>query len=885
MMVPGATYRIQISPDFKFENLATILDYLEDLGISTVYAAPFFKSRSGSTHGYDIVDPYSINPEVGSLKEFRNLSDILEKKGMTWLQDIVPNHMAFDGRNIYIRDIFELGPKSRYYDFFDIDWEYKGLGKVLLPFFGAALEDILQQRELKLKIEETGLVLRYYESAYPLSARSYHKVLEGARAGKLAERFKNFGGNSEEWRDLKCFLLREMDSDKELYEKIQTETNRISDSVVHMKTLLDLQYFKPAHWKITEKEINYRRFFTINSLICLRMENKEVFNNYHHFISELCSEGMINGLRIDHIDGLFDPEGYLKDLRELLGDDFYIIVEKILEHNEKLPDKWPVQGSSGYDFLAQANNLFIKKSSEAVFTETYEKLAPQVYDYESLVYKKKLFILKERMGGELENLWRLLKEGLLEEDGRNQEKEWKDALSALLAAFPVYRIYPQNLNLNSRQQQVMETAYREALKESPDKKRALDHLHRLLTGKSKKNQDAALYFLQRCQQFSGPLAAKGVEDTSFYIYNRLISLNEVGNSPKEFGDTVKGFHQKMLQRKKDSSLALNTTATHDTKRGEDARMRLNVLSEIPEEWFTAVHRWKSINGKIRKNKKIPTNNEEYFIYQALTGAMPFTEENDFLERTCNYLKKVLREAKVHSNWADPDEEYENDVIEFVRDILEHAGFREVFDPFMKKIRSWGAVKSLSQGILKITAPGIPDIYQGTLLWDLSYVDPDNRRPVDYELRKGYLKKFRELQPEKLNDEVLRLRKNYESGEIKFFTLYKTLNERRKNPEIFRDSDYLPLCISGDSEGSFLAFARVHSGQWRISLLPVLVTQFFDPYDFSILQQALEGLSLQLPEDAPSNWKDIFTGKKISESQEIPLAELFSAFPVVLLKNL
>ncbi len=884
MRQPDTTYRLQLSPNFTFNDLEKILDYLEDLGVSTIYSAPLFQAREGSTHGYDVLDPFTINKEIGNLQQFREISERLQLKEMSWLQDIVPNHMAFDSANPWFKDIFELGPDSKYYNYFDINWDYKGYQKVMAPFLGSSLEEVLEKGELELKFDETGFSFMYYENSFPASARSYKAILQDIEGFDLFKNLKDFGDQETQWENLKINFLREVNNRADLKDKIFLATTEINSSGSKLNEILDLQYFILTHWKQTEKEINYRRFFTINGLICLSMEHPEVFTTYHHFIKELCEAGFIQGLRIDHIDGLFDPEQYLERLRTMFGNDFYIVVEKILEAEEKLPGHWPVQGTSGYEFLAQVNHLFTQTENVTIFNEEYEKISPRVADYEKLVYRKKLYILEERMGGELQNLWNLLQEEELLEAHPEDEIAWKKALSAFLAAFPVYRIYPKEFPLKPRQTEIIETACKKALEELPENQDEIEYFKKLFLGQAGKETSKMLYFLQRCQQFSGPLAAKGVEDTSFYIYNRLIAHNEVGDSPENFGMSVEEFHQKMQKTAKYLPLGINATATHDTKRGEDARMRLNVLSEIPEEWFSIVKEWKEINNGVRKDKQIPGNNEEYFIYQTLIAGMPFKEEDDFLSRTCDYLQKVLREAKVHSNWANPDEEYEQSVFEFVKDILEHKNFRDSFDPFCEKIAGYGVLKSLSQSLIKMTAPGIPDIYQGTELWDLSYVDPDNRRPVDYGLRLNYMADFRVFSKTNLNKKVKTLITNYSSGKIKMYTLYKTLVLRRRDQNLFKKGEYLPLEVTGKAGNKIIAFARIFNGEWRVVIAPVLVTGLFNYESLRPYNGHLEDCFVQLPPNAPQEWDSVFTGGAFVAEGKIPLNDLFADFPIALLKN-
>lgn len=881
MKTPKATYRIQLSPDFSFDDLKKITGYLHDLGVSTIYAAPFFQSREGSTHGYDIIDPFKINDKIGSLEEFKELRQELRKKNMTWLQDIVPNHMAFDPENVWLKDIFELGPNSSFYHFFDINWKQSNSEKVMAPFLGQPLEKVLKNKELQIVKGENCFVLKYYDNEFPLSARSYISVLPDQKIEWWEEKFRKNNISGKEWKSLKNLLFKELEQDPAFRSNLDEELGKINASEGKLIEILDLQYFRPTYWKKTEKFINYRRFFTINDLICLRMEDPEVFSEYHKFIKELVEQELVDGLRIDHIDGLFDPAGYLQELRNLLGNDFYIIAEKILEKEENLPS-WPLEGTTGYEFLAQVNQLMTISENEAVFTENYERIAPKIAPYEEMIYRKKLFILQERMGGELENLWFLLKGEILSEKDNFKEEKLKEALYGYLAAFPVYRIYPSKYPLTDWQEEIIETAFARALEKFSSVEAELSFLRSVFTGKAPKEKEKMLYFLQRCQQFTGPLAAKGGEDTSFYIYNRLVSHNEVGDSPENFGISITDFHQKMKERKEKFPFSINATATHDTKRGEDARMRLNVLSEIPEEWFQKVKKWTEINEKFKKAEG-PDKNEEYLIYQTLLAAMPFEEEVDFFSRTTAYLQKVLREAKVHSTWSSPNETYEQQIFDFVSGILKNKDFRREFDPFQQKTAYYGAIKSLAQNILKITAPGVPDVYQGTELWDLNYVDPDNRRPVDYEFRRSYLTEVEDLEQDKLKSYLSAIKTGFSSGKIKFYSLHKLLQLRNDHFEVFEKGEYLPLEIEGKASGKMLTFARKYKNEWIIIIIPLVVTEIFEEKEFR-MKNDFSGSKILIPGAAPQKWKNIFTGEKLNFQKGIALENIFSGFPVVCLKS-
>ena len=877
MKNPVSTYRVQLSPDFTFNDLKKILDYLENFGVSTVYSAPFFQARKGSTHGYDITNPFTLNEEIGTLEEFREISRCLHEKSMNWLQDIVPNHMAFDGANLWLQDIFELGPYSRHFNFFDVDWKKEG-DKLMAPFLGEPLEQVLQKGDLKIRLLEDKIVVKYFDHEYPASSRSYAEIVSDE---EFKKEFREFSGSEIEWKQFKKAFFERLENEDSAKKEIENNLEKINSSEEKRKQFLDLQYFLPEHWKKTEEHINYRRFFTINDLICLSMEDREVFEEYHKFILELCDQDMINGLRIDHIDGLFDPLGYLENLRSVLGNDFYIIIEKILEWDEKLPSHWPVQGTSGYGFLAEVNQVLTNHDSEERFTQEYHKINPRNNEYAELVYKQKLFILKERMGGEYANLWQLIRDLELI-DREMDSSEFKEALGAFLAAFPVYRIYPEEYPLKKRQKKIIDIAYQNALDHFPKLENQLNKLREIFMGEAQKDRENMLFFLQRCQQFTGPLAAKGVEDTSFYIFNKLISHNEVGDSPENFGLSVSGFHEKMLRRQEDFPLSINATATHDTKRGEDARMRINVLSELEDEWFRKAEEWKQIAAKNRNNENVPDANEEYFIFQMLVGHWPFEDKpgEEFFKRSTAYLQKVLREAKEHSSWADPDEEYENEIYDYLEMLLRNDDFLKSFLPFQKKITRFGVVKSLSQSVLKITAPGVPDVYQGTELWDLSYVDPDNRRPVDYALRKKYLEEIDAIAPEGLQQELQGLKQNYSSGKIKMYCLHRALITRGETPGTFEEGEYLPLQVEGEMADKILAFARKDGGNAIVVAVPASATELFDE-EFRV-RDLPRDLKVILPEKLDGTFKNVFSGGEFS-TKELVVKELFKDFPVALLK--
>jgi len=890
MYIPASTYRLQVNSSFKLADIDKIVEYLSKLGITTIYAAPFFQSRTGSVHGYDVTNPHVINTEIGSLEEFASLVKKLREKNMGWLQDIVPNHMAFDSSNPWLMDIFEKGKHSEYYHFFDVDWNYtdqeflleeeKGLkGKVMAPFLGGQLPELIEEGEITIAFDKRGFFVKYYSLEFPLSLPSYSDILSFGKKlynvkseedkepygryrqflmelNALKENFDT-DFNPANLATFKELLFQIYDSETELREIIDHCMDTINTNPGSLESILDQQFFKLCHWKTSESKINYRRFFTINDLICLKMENPKVFDHYHTFIKELLEKGYVQGLRIDHIDGLYNPSEYLDKLRELTGEEIYIVVEKILESEEEMPDFWPIEGSSGYEFLSEVNRLFTQEKNKERFSNIYHDFINKSYSYEDLVFEKKMLILKEKMGGELENLVRKIEKIT----HHPRQENLKEALATFLASFPVYRVYPGQYPLEKPDLKVIDFAFARAERRSPHFKETFDFIKKIMLLKEDPNEDK-LNFVIRTQQFTGPLAAKGVEDTVFYIYNRLISHNEVGDSPYLFGTSSEEFHHRMHERFNKTPYAINATATHDTKRGEDARMRINVLSEFPEEWTSAIYSWRDINKKYKK-ESMPDDNDEYFIYQALVGGFPMDGKIDesFSQRLKDYLIKVVREAKVNTDWSKPNEDYENAITDFIEKILKDQEFMNAFLPLFEKVRDYGMVYSLGQTLLKTTAPGIPDTYQGCELWDLSFVDPDNRRFVDFELRQKYLEEIEEKIGGDLEVLLKDLVATKTDGRIKLFTLYQALNLRKRENELFKKGEYFQLTISGDHRDNVVAFARKLENKWALTIVPKTIGEISSEEEFGTGESVWGDTTLTLPEDAPQNWKNIFSNKK------------------------
>jgi (1->4)-alpha-D-glucan 1-alpha-D-glucosylmutase len=857
MRIPTATYRIQFNSTFGFGAAKAIANYLAELGISDLYASPIFKARAGSTHGYDVVDPNQLNPELGTEETFEALLQELKQYEMGWLQDIVPNHMAYDSQNKYLMDILENGPDSLYVDYFDIAWSAPIVNDIsntrepiLAPLLGQFYGECLENGEIQLKYDENGFSVNYYSLSLPLKLESYATFLT-QNLGKLS---KNLGRRhpifvrllgilymvknipvettANQRKDQAEFvkgLLWELYTDHEEVRTFIDENLQLfngepgkSESFNLLDSLLSEQFFRLSFWKVGAEEMNYRRFFTVNELISVRVEQLKVFKHTHDLICKYVNEGKFTGLRIDHIDGLYDPTQYLERLREIAGDT-YITVEKILQPGEELPDNWAIQGTSGYEFLNYINGTFCQTENQEKFTQIYQELTGFKTPFEQLVADKKHLIIERNLAGDIDNLAVLLKKIASKYRYGNDftVNGLKRALAEVLSRFPVYRTYVNQEGMAESDRAYVQEVIESAKPYTPFLHNELNFIEKLLLleyedSLTQAEKDQWLYFVMRVQQYTGPLMAKGVEDTALYVYNRFISLNEVGGNPEHFGISTSEFHDFNHKRQARWIHAMSTTATHDTKRGEDIRARLNVLSEIPEEWQKQVSNWYEINRSrkknINKNFFMPDKNDEYLFYQTLVGVFPFLEHEyaSCVERVKDYVLKAIREAKVHTAWLRENSTYENAFTDFVTAVLEPSEqnqFLKEFRPFQEKIAYYGIFNSLSQTLLKIASPGIPDIYQGTELWDFSLVDPDNRRPVDFETRQSYLKAIKEQVKTdifKLIDDLFATKEN---GRIKLFLIFQALKARNEHLKVFQEGSYLPLEVHGKFKEHIIGFAR------------------------------------------------------------------------------
>ncbi|MDD5657833.1 MAG: malto-oligosyltrehalose synthase, partial [Elusimicrobia bacterium] len=882
--VPTSTYRLQLNRRMTFARAAELAGYLARLGVDALYCSPYLAAAPGSSHGYDVVDPTRLNAELGSTADFERLCAELERHGLGQIADVVPNHMGISGdANPWWTDVLENGPSSPYARFFDVDWspvkaELKN--RVLLPVLGELYGRVLEAGELSLGYEAGAFQVHYLDQRFPVDPKTYPLLLEPAldrleaevgpenpllaellsvltalrnlpaaeetEPGRVAERRRE--------KELAKRRLRALsDSSPQLREWLGQVVKRINgapgqpDSFAALHRLLEAQRYRLAYWRTSDDEVNYRRFFDINALAAIRVEDDEVFALHHGLLLRLVREGRIQGLRIDHPDGLYDPAGYFRRLQERClqalvaraldssGPDltqtaaaaaheamalaapgrppFYVVAEKILDRQEELPETWSIFGTVGYEYLNALNGLFVERIKETEFDKGYRDYIGHAIDYDRLVYDKKKFFCLVNMASETSTLGHRLDQiSELEWNYRDLTRNHLTlAIREVLACFPVYRTYiPAGAGpVCERDQRYIRTAIGKARDRLPAlHPGAFDFLERVLLARPESGPAAPLYrdFALRFQQLSGPIMAKGVEDTAFYVFNRLLSLNEVGGDPTRFGWDRSEFHEYLRGRRNDWPAAMLATSTHDTKRSEDMRLRLDVLSEIPREWQARLAEWSGLNAQhktpIAKTLE-PRANTEYFIYQTLLGVWP-NETLDragraaLLERVWQTVLKSSREAKIYTDWAHPDADYEEALRKFVTGIASDDKFLKAFLPFQEKLAFYGMLNSLSALTLKLAAPGVPDTYQGNELWDYSLVDPDNRRDVDFELRTRHLQSLiaREGGCGPTPELARALCESWRDGRLKMHVLRQGLLLRRRRGELFLQGEYLPLEAQG-----------------------------------------------------------------------------------------
>jgi (1->4)-alpha-D-glucan 1-alpha-D-glucosylmutase len=985
--VPASTYRLQFHAGFRFRDAQPLASYLRDLGITDCYASPYLKARPGSQHGYDISDHRLLNPEIGTDEDYDALINALHEHGLHHVLDVVPNHMGIVGNeNVWWNDVLENGRAALHAHFFDINWQGSKPAlhnKLVVPILGDPYGKSLESLRLHLNHETGSFAIRYFDHHFPVSPCSYGKVL-GHRVGELEEQLGKDHADFMEYQSIRTAVghlpgLDTTDPEKQAERHREKEVIKrrlaallAGSSIVRtfldgnverfnqsgdgrpfelLDDLLAAQPYRLAWWRVASDEINFRRFFDINELAALSMERLDVFLATHELILRLVRKGAINGLRIDHPDGLFDPQQYLDRLQhhyilqtardvaaenpDLAGGDWeeiepqveeairpqradrgsplwrplYVVVEKILGSEEVLPEDWACHGATGYEFLYTVNNLFVARDHADAFRRIYKRWLDQVVPYREMVFEKKNLIMQVSMSAEL-NMLAIQLDSLSEKNTWSRDftlNSLRRALRDIIASFEVYRSYITGRPVLPRDEMYVERAVAMAKRRNPAISGAIyDFVRDMLLLRYQdsvgpEEQEEGIRFVGKFQQLTSPVMAKGVEDTTFYVYNRLVSLNEVGGEPRHFGSTVAGFHHRSQERRQRTPYGLSATATHDTKRGEDTRARINVLSEVPKAWQEALGRWSRLNRKYRLEEDeqvIPDRNVEYFLYQTLIGAWPLGELSDeqhaaFVDRIQKYMQKAIHEAKVHTSWINPNPTYDRGIEQFISRILDrkkNGKFLADFQAFQQRISHYGFFNSLSQLLLKVASPGVPDVYQGTELWDYSLVDPDNRRPVDYAQRQqvvAQLKTRLAEGPERWPALARELAEARGDGRIKMYTLLQALYCRREHSDLFTTGEYIPVHASGDRDEHICAFLRRHEGQAALVVVPRLLSRICGASELPLGHAVWQEASLFVPAlDAPTHWRNVFTAEVLSpgdngQKGRLPLAEVFAHFPVAL----
>ncbi|MFZ0788553.1 MAG: malto-oligosyltrehalose synthase, partial [Chromatiaceae bacterium] len=961
-------YRLQLHAGFGFASAADLVPYLAELGVSHCYFSPYLKARPGSTHGYDVVAHDRLNPELGSREDYERLCDTLSAHGMGQILDMVPNHVGvMGGENRWWMDVLENGPASSYADFFDIDWEpirRELQGKVLVPVLGDHYGNVLDSGDLRLVFAEGTFRVEYYEHRFPIDPREYPRILDPGldrlreRLGEgdedltalesLVTAFGNLPGRwqiddesrTERRRDkelhkqrLADLCARNADLERYLQECLR-DFNGAEDypaDAGRLHALLEVQAYRLAHWRVAADEINYRRFFDINDLAALRMENPETFDATHGLVLDLIAEGRLSGLRIDHPDGLYDPAQYFRWIQERVAagrrqatpgeyDErpLYLVVEKILAGDERLPSDWPVHGTTGYEYAALTDALLVDPGGAEPLSACYRDFVGDVRPLAEEICAAKKLVMRNLLSSELHVLASELSR-IAEADPHTRDytlEALRNALMEIVACFPVYRTYISAGGVSGGDRNQVLKAVAQARRRSQAADLSVFDfvqdvvLTDIAAGKPEPYRARVLRLAMKLQQYTGPVTAKGLEDTAFYRYHRLVSLNDVGGDPERFGLSVDAFHRANEQRNEAWPHAMLAGSTHDSKRSEEVRARLHVLSELPHEWRQHVERWARLNRRFRRavdGLTVPDSNTEYLFYQTLLGVWPLEpvagEALDHLRRRIrDYMEKAVREAKVHTAWTDSNTEYEARLRTFTEAVLdpEHNGaFFEDFLPFQRRIARLGLYNSLSQTLLRLTAPGVPDIYQGSELWTFALVDPDNRRPVDFALRRSLLGTLAAPSPEEGERAglVRGLMENLDDGRAKLYLIRQALGLRRADPDLFTHGDYVPLAVEGPCSERLCAYARTHEGRAVIALAPRLLAGHSPPEAQPATGAGVEsghpfsdaGWESTLVEVSAAALKDALSGVTLHASPSrgtfvLSAAELLRRFPVGLLTS-
>ncbi len=944
---PLSTYRFQLNVQFTFKQTLQLVDYLDLLGVSHCYLSSILQAKSGSMHGYDIVDHSQINAEIGTPQEFEALVSALRKKNMGIILDIVPNHMfAMDKANRWWNNVLENGPSSPYANYFDIDWSPPRpqlANKVLLPLLEQPYGEALESQALKIIYQDGAFLVQLPGIELPTDPKSWITLLETI-ANHLIPRVDE---DNTHFLELQSILtaLTHLPERTALTEEQITERQREKEVIKHrLKTLFDQselinhtlfrqlallngnkedlssfddlesflneQTYRLCFWRVANDEINYRRFFDVCDLAGLCTENPEVFEATHALIFEMLRNNQLDGLRIDHVDGLLDPEKYLKELRD--HGNFYLIVEKILTGNEKLRPEWPLDGTVGYEFLNLLNGIFVVQQNRKALHDIYSSFTENTTRIADQVYISKKLILTASMSSELSVLAQQL-DRISQQHRSSRDfsaESLKAALRETIACFPAYRSYIDGPNgvIHEEDRVYIAAAISRAKRLNPPTSPLLfDFIHQVLLlehppGISEEEIANREAFIMRFQQLTGPVMAKGVEDTAFYRNYPLSSLNEVGADIYSFGTSKETFHEKNSERHESWPNTMTTTSTHDTKRSEDARARINVLSEIPEEWAQALQRWSQMNllHKDKENDElVPSENEEYLLYQSIIGTWPLYPMDpaghlEYTTRIAAYMDKALKEAKVHTSWINPNGSYDSKVKAFVEKILDPNTTKNPFiadlTKFMPKIIYAGMVNSINQTLLKVTCPGVPDFYQGNESWDFSLVDPDNRRAVDYEKRKQMLETIHEGMDKNLPELLNQMVQSPEDGRIKMYITTKLLHLRKAHQTLFSKGTYIPLKVIGSAQNQIIAYAWQQANKVVVVLATRFVSALLPTPSLVIDPIAWEGTKVLLPKEvAATSFVDLFTQTTITTEMcdneaALDLKTIFKTLPLALLEG-
>jgi (1->4)-alpha-D-glucan 1-alpha-D-glucosylmutase len=943
--IPTCTYRLQFNRWFTFSQACEIVPYLHALGVSDVYASPYFQASPDSLHGYDITDHNKLNAAIGSREDYDALVAELHAHSMGQVLDIVPNHVGIaEPLNEWWTDVLENGPSSRYAPYFDIDWQPLKSDlrdKVLLPILSDQYGRVLERGELQVRFEEGTFYLLYGERRLPIAPGTYRYVLEIALQNLSEHKEEEFYAELQSILTALEYLPKRTETDpKRIAERIRekeiikrrlerrcTEAPQVQQAIRKalvqingepgdprsfdaLDALLNAQSYRLAFWRVAAEEINYRRFFDVNDLAAIRVELPKVFDAIHRLVLDLVSRGAVTGLRIDHPDGLYLPSEYFEKLQQRCakalgitlpkdGRAVYMLAEKILTASETLRKDWRVHGTTGYDFANQAAQFLVDSSAEPAITKIFHRFIGHSLPFGHLLYAKKLQVMKLSLANDVDVLGNMLDR--LSEQNRWYRDFTLEALSRAvretIACFPVYRTYlASGQPVIEEDRQIVERAIAAAKRRNPAMEESIfNFLRDMLLLRFPPNLGAPARaehtrFVLKFQQTTGPVMAKGLEDTVFYIYNRLSALNEVGGEPQQFALSVEAFHERNVDRQRNWPATLLATSTHDTKRSEDVRARIAAISEVPELWRRSLQRWRVANRRWKRtinDLEAPDANEEYLLYQTLLGTWPMRPDGepepsatpDYVERIQTYTAKALHEAKINTSWIQPNEEWDAAMHDFVAKILDPSPrnkFLPAFIPVAKEVARLGAINSLTQTLLKLTSPGVPDIYQGNEIWDYSLVDPDNRRPVDYKRRREILESLATANPQDLV-------RTWADGRIKMFLTQRVLQFRREHLELFQRGEYLLLRASGVLADCCVSFARQLEDEWIAVIAPRLSSRV----GFPPVGEAWKDTAIEFPVTLSlEGAHDLFTCRPVrSQDRLLNVAAAFRTLPFAVITNL